>query len=248
MVGKAPTDEASRNNGAKEAYEKISERLSFGGKPLEILGKDDIPPGQEEWGRLVNGLYFKLGTLLEELSYQSAERAPVDRRYELALGEIGLVTEFVVKLAERDEGMNMLSDPASEELYRRRGDDVRFWVGDFDYEGERVDVHVMVRPRAREVLSSIRPGMFEESRQARLGVELLSRRYKIAIRFDPGRPICIDLDAPVLGTLAFEDVNQSAAHHFYTDTKITAGDFEHALNLFISAFDSRAEQHPSIAH
>lgn len=247
MIHKTPVAEADSDNRAREFYEHTSERLSFNGRPLAILDSANVLHGQEESAKLVNDLYFKLGSLLEELAYQSADRAFRDRRYELALGEIGLISEFVVQLAERNESMNVLPNAASEELYRRRGDNTRFWVGDFEYLGERVDFHVMIRPRSHEVLDTTRPGVFEESRQARLGVELLSRKYMVAFRLDPDRPICIDLDAPILSSLDFDDVNQ-VGHHFDTDIRISAHDFAEALNLYASVFDSKVEKGSSSAH
>lgn len=81
------------------------------------MAKASVSPEQEESAKLVNGLYFKLGSLLEELAYQSANRVSTDKRYELALGEIGLMSEFVVQLAERNQAINILADTASERLY-----------------------------------------------------------------------------------------------------------------------------------
>jgi len=109
---------------------------------------------------------------------------------------------------------------------------------DFGYLDEKVDFHIMIRPKSHEVADPTKPGIYTESRQARLGVELLSRRYSISFRLDPERPICLDLVAPVLKDLNFDNVNQSVAHHFYTNTVVSAGEFGNALNLYALVFDS----------
>lgn len=237
-AGSSVQNESDCNNRVQDLYDRISDRLSCGGHSIKLVSETAVPTEQMEGVKIINELYFKLGSLLEELAYQSADKAPTDRRYELALGEIGLMSEFVVQLAERNEDMNILPNVASEKIYAQRGDRARFWVGDFDYMGDRVDFTIMVRPKSHETPSDSKPGIYTESRQARLSIGLFSRKYNVAIRFDPEKSVCLDIVAPIINDLNFDNVNQSGSHHFYTGTRVSVNGFESALNTCIDIFSS----------
>lgn len=230
--------EFSRGEDPQKLYERISERLSCGGRPLKILNEGELGPQQLESVKSANKVYLKLGCLLEELALQSANMAAEDKRCEKALCEIAVISEFVVQVAERNSRMKVRSDRASERPYRNRGDDVKFWVGEFEYQGETIDFSIMVRSNSYEVLDDSRPGVCSESRQARLAIELRSISYNISMRIDPESTVCMDVKAPALSETCFGGVNQRGKHHFYTDIKMSAKQFEEMLKVYIFVFDS----------
>ncbi len=238
VSGDEKDQQVCRNPEILAMYDQIAERVSFNNKPLALVDVNEIGPDKVEGAKALNKVYYGLGCLLESLAYQSAERARADRRYELALGEIGVLAEFVVQIAERNPRINMLRNEASENIYRFRGDEVRFWVGDFEYGQERVDFEIMVRPKSHEVLSDSMPGRFKESRQARLMVFLKTKRESISVRVDPDRTVQYDIVAPMLNALTFDNVDQHGAHHFNSGIRIPNETFTKALEVSIDVFDS----------
>lgn len=226
---------------AQKLYDEISERLAFGGEPLRVVDVENVGDEKTEAAETLNKLYYKLGSLLDELAYQASED-PQENLNIIALREIAVITEFTVQLAEGNPGMKFVEDPEGQAKFSARGDNIRAWRGTFSYGNEQVQFGVFIRPRTFEVMSGEKVAALDESRQARMAVHLMSRRGNIEMRIDPeymGR-VCFDIDGAAIDELEYQNVGQEANHHFYTDTYLNADSFADVLELLINVVDERA--------
>ncbi len=235
----SPAERQARNN---SKYDEISNRLSAGGS-LKLINEDMLTAESRERIAAVtlNKILFNFGSLIENIAYQAADNSLENAQYEEALPEAELLAEFLAQLVEANEDMNILSDAAKEKLYSKREDTIRAWVGDFEHNGERVDFTIMARPHTKENFAEGRPGVLEESRQARIAITLHTRKHKIDIRVDPDiGNLCIDVDTPVIPNLEFKDIGQAKGHHFNTGMRVPTEQFADTINIFSAVMDHRA--------
>lgn len=229
-----------RNERVQALYESISDRLGFENKPLALADRAKHP-GNEEAADKLNKVFYNVGALLEELALQCNDKVDKNPKYESALNQIALLSEFIVQLAERNPNMYILPNTSHERLRGFYGDQIKSWIGNFQIaDSKPVEFEIFVRPKAFDKFDSLVPGKTEESRQPRFSATLRTWKYQIGFRLDPEeRTVTIDIDTPTINQLSFDNVNQHLGHHFKTTQQITTDEFSKVLEVTIAEITSR---------
>ncbi|TXI32382.1 MAG: hypothetical protein E6Q58_04050 [Niabella sp.] len=226
---------------AASQYEYIAERLSLDGKPFHLINADGQTPLSESENH-VNEIFYSLGSLLENLAFQCSEKVRASTEYAYALHEVALISEFAAQFVEKNPDMEIIRDESRESFYAKKNDNVRLWYGSFKTDiDEEIRFELLARARTNEKLSNLRAGSVEESKSASFKAFLISKKHNICFRFDPDQNLCIDLDTPGMDRLKFDEVNQKAGHHFYTDIRVGADEFANMINVITKDIDKRVK-------